>query len=101
MKLSRKVFISLFLKDDREGKISISMLRQLQEKTSKMIEEAQQNGNEEEAQRQKCLLKQIDEKLNNINDESRFVKFGVKSKSDFKILTELPINNLRKDINPS
>jgi hypothetical protein len=58
-----------------------------------MIEEAQRNGNEEEAQRQKCLLKQIVEKLNNINDERRFVKFGVKNKSDFKILTELSINN--------
>jgi uncharacterized protein YpiB (UPF0302 family) len=93
MKISRKVFISLFLKDDREEKISILMLRQLHEKTSKMIEEAQQNGNEEEAQRQKSLLKQIDEKLNNMNDERRFVKFGIKSKSDLQVLTELSINN--------
>lgn len=69
------------------------MLRQAHEKISKMIEEAEKNGDEEEAQRQRCLLQKVEEQLNNKNDERRTVKFGLKNKSAFKLMTELSINN--------
>jgi len=73
------------------------MLRQLYENLSKMIKDAEDSGDLEEAERQKSLLKKVDEQLKNKNDERRFVKFGVKNKSDFKAMTELSITKLRKD----